>query len=91
MRCDSRVPSHSWLTPGVSTGPFPVCGSARCVRRKCQEIIITGATVSKLHGDVGRDRRRVTEKSDGMTGCVIEEGYQSKCEEYRRHGMHPTS
>ena len=91
MRCDSRVPSHSGLTPGVSTEPFPVCGSARCVRRKCQEIIITGATVSKLRGDVGRDRRRVTEKSGGMTGRIIEEGCQGKCEEYRRHGMHTRS
>ena len=25
-----RVPRHSGFTPGVSTGPFPVCGCARC-------------------------------------------------------------
>ena len=31
MWCVSRVPSHSKFTPGVSTEPFPVCRSARCV------------------------------------------------------------
>ena len=29
MWCVSRVPSHSGFTPGVSTKPFPVRGSAR--------------------------------------------------------------
>ena len=37
----------SGVTPGVSTEPFPVCGSARCVKRKCQERKITGATVCR--------------------------------------------
>ena len=33
---NGRVSSHSEFTPGVSTEPIPVCGSARRVKRKYQ-------------------------------------------------------
>ena len=54
--------SHSGFTPGVCIEPFPVCGSARCVKRKCQERIIMGATVCRRLSDIGRDRAGVAEK-----------------------------
>ena len=72
MRCVSRVPSHSGATPGVSTEPISVCGSAkelfcsaRYVKRKCQEF-------KKNYGSYEYDFGILAETEDELQRRVVE-------------------
>ena len=59
-----------------------------CIQRKGQAIRIVVTTVCRRLGGIGRDRRGVTGKSDGMAGSIRDKGSQSKCKLNRKHGMH---